>query len=85
MYKIFKLSLATAIRQKSVFLVLLLLAVLPFVLQQMTNFQVDPSVSRPAIAQAAWQLVWAGACFWLVYNAANMGGDTCAHGSGSIF
>lgn len=85
MYKIFKLSLATAIRQKSVFLVLLLLAVLPFVLQQMTNFQVDPSVSRPAIAQAAWQLVWAGACFWLVYNAANMGGGHVRSRLGEYF
>lgn len=85
MYKIFKLSLVTAIRLKSVFVVLFLLAVLPFVLQQMTNFEVDPSVKSPAIAQAAWQLAWGGACFWLVYHAANMGSEHVRSRLGEYF
>ena len=69
MLKLFKLSFVTTVRQKSVFLVLLLLTVLPFVFLQMTNVEVDADVGGAAVAQAVWQLAWVAACFWLVYCA----------------
>lgn len=85
MYKILKLSLISSVRQKTVFIVLLLLAVAPFVFQQMTNFVADPSVIHPARAQAAWQMAWAAACIWLVYHAANLGGEHVRSRLGEYF
>lgn len=85
MKTLFKLSLVTAIRQKTVFILLLLLAVGPFVFQQMTNFVADPSVIAPARAQAAWQFAWAGVALWLSYQAANLGGEHVRNKMGEYF
>jgi hypothetical protein len=85
MKQIFNLTLATAIRQKTVFIVLLLLALGPFVFQQMTNFEADPSVIAPARAQAAWQLAWLSASLWLSYQAAKLGGEHVGNKMGEYF
>ncbi|MGJ8671659.1 hypothetical protein [Rubritalea sp.] len=85
MKTLFKLSLVMAVRQKTFFVVLLLLALGPFVFQQMTNYVADPSVLAPARAQAAWQLAWLAACLWLSYLAANLGGEHVRSKMGEYF
>lgn len=85
MKALFKLSLVTAVRQKTFFVVLLLLVLGPFVFQQMTNYVVDPSVLAPARAQAAWQLAWLVTCLWLTYQAANLGGEHVRNKMGEYF
>lgn len=85
MKTLFKLSLVTAVRQKTVFVLLLLLVLGPFVFQQMTNFVADPNVIAPARAQAAWQFSWAGIVLWLSYQAANLGGEHVRNKMGEYF
>ncbi|MFC5049929.1 hypothetical protein ACFPK9_04820 [Rubritalea spongiae] len=85
MKTLFQLSLVTAVRQKSVFIVLLLLIVGPFVFQQMTNYVADPSVLAPARVQATWQLAWLAGSLWLAYQAANLGGEHVRNKLGEYF
>lgn len=75
----------TILRSNTVYLVLALAVVLPFLLPMLTNYNVDKMVVEPARAQAAWQFSWIAGMFWLLFQAASLGGEFKKSGMGAYF
>lgn len=83
--QIFRLYFTTTLYQKVGVLVLILAAVFPFVLPEMTNYQVNEIVLEPARAQVAWQFAWVAVLFWLLFQAAQVGSEYADSGMGAYF
>ncbi|WP_018970728.1 hypothetical protein [Rubritalea marina] len=85
MKSIFKLSWVSLVYEKLVFLVVLLAVCLPFVMAELTHYQVDNAILEPARAQVAWQFAWLASFLWLTYEAAKLGSGHVMRGMGVYF
>lgn len=83
--QIFRLYFVTAIYQKVGLLVLVLAAVFPFVLPEVTNYHINEVVLEPARAQVAWQFGWLAVVSWLLFHSAQVGGEYARSGMGIYF
>ncbi|GAA5497186.1 hypothetical protein Rhal01_03376 [Rubritalea halochordaticola] len=83
--QIFKLHAVTTLYQKLGVLCLLMTAVLPFVLPEMTNYHVDDRLLAPARAQVVWQFSWIVVVFWLLYHAATSGAEYVQSGLAAYY
>lgn len=85
MKQILKLSLSTVWYQKMGLLMVFLVAIVPFILPYLTDYEVNQTVIEPARAQAAWKMGWVACIFWLLYQSASLGGEYTRSAMGAYF
>ncbi len=82
---LFRLTLATIFRRKSWIVGLFVVVVLPFILPQISSSTENPTLLKPAIAQATWAMAWLSAIFWGFFTAARQGESNANSGLGEYF
>lgn len=83
--RLFKLTLSTIFLRKTWILCALAVLALPFFLPQLSSATENPSLIKPAIAQAAWVMAWLTAVFWGLFAAALVGEKNARSGLGEYF
>lgn len=83
--RLFRLTLATIFRRKTWVLCALAVALGPFAAAQLSSGTENPTLLKPAIAQAAWVFAWLGAIFWGFFSAASAGHGNARSGLGEYF
>ncbi len=83
--RLFKLTLSTIFLRKTWTLCVLSVLALPFFLPHLSSGTENPSMMKPAIAQAAWAMAWLGAIFWGFFAAASIGERNARSGTGEYF
>ncbi len=82
---LFRLTLATIFQRKSWIVGLFMVVALPFILPQLSSGTENPTLLKPAIAQAAWAMAWLSAIFWGFFTAARQGESNANSGLGEYF
>ncbi|GAA5484414.1 hypothetical protein [Haloferula sargassicola] len=83
--RLFKLTLTTIFRRKSWVICAFLVIVAPFILPQLSSGTENPTLIKPALAQAAWVMAWLCAAFWGYFAAAQTGEKLARTGLGEYF
>lgn len=83
--RLFRLTTATLLRRKSWVICAFAVAVLPFLLQQISSGTENPALLKPAIAQATWAMALLCAIFWGFFTAAKQGESNARSGLGEYF
>lgn len=83
--RLFKLTLSTLLRRNTWVICALMVTILPFVLPQISSSTENPSLVKPALAQAAWVMAWLSAAFWGYFAAAQTGEHLSKSGLGEYF
>jgi len=80
-----RLFLTTILQRKAWVVWALLLALLPFVLPQITPIEQDPLLLEPARAQTAWTLCWLAILTWGLFLSSSFGENLARRGLGEYF
>lgn len=83
--KLFRLTLLTLFRRKTWAICAFLVLVMPFILPQLSSGTENPVLLKPALAQAAWAMVWLSTVFWGFFAAARTGEKLSRSGLGEYF
>lgn len=83
--RLFRLTLLTIFQRKSWIIGLFMVAVLPFLLPELSSSTENHALRKPAIAQATWALAWISAIFWGFFTAARQGEANVRSGLGEYF
>lgn len=83
--RLFRLTLSTIFQRKSWVVGLFMVAVLPFLLPQISSATENPVLTKPAIAQATWAMAWLAAILWGFFTAARQGESNVRSGLGEYF
>lgn len=83
--RLYRLTTATLFRRKSWVLCVFAVGVLPFLLTQISSGTENPSLMKPAIAQATWAMALLSAIFWGFFTAAKQGESNARSGLGEYF
>jgi hypothetical protein len=83
--RLYRLTTATLFRRKSWVICAFAVGVLPFLLQYISSGTENPSLLKPAIAQATWGMALLSAIFWGFFTAARQGENNARSGIGEYF
>ena len=83
--RLFKLTLATLFQRKTWAICALLVIAFPFILPYLSSGAENPTLFKPALAQAAWGMTWLSTIFWGFFAAAKMGESNARSGVGEYF
>lgn len=83
--RLYRLTTATLFRRKSWVICAFAVGVLPFLLQHLSGGTENPSLLKPAIAQATWGMALLSTIFWGFFTAAKQGETNARSGIGEYF
>lgn len=83
--RLFRLTLSTLLRRRAWVVCAVLVGIMPFVLPQLSSAPENTTLTKPALAQAAWVMAWLSATFWGFHAAARVGEKLSSTGLGEYF
>jgi len=83
--RLFRLTTSTLFRRKSWVVCAFVVAVLPFLLVQISGGTENPALLKPALAQATWAMTLLSSIFWGFFTASKQGESNARSGLGEYF